>query len=265
MAFLEIKDLNKTFKDGFKVLKDIGFSLQKGEVLSIIGSSGSGKTTLLRCLNFLTTPDTGTYSLDGEVIYDATVKYSDEEFRQKRLHFGMVFQGFNLFPQYTALKNVTLALELKMIEKQKAEGIKKPNKGEIADKAKEIGLALLGQVGLSDKTDNYPCELSGGQQQRVAIARALALSPDILCFDEPTSALDPELTGEVLKTIKELKSSDRTMIIVTHEMNFARNVSDKVIFMSDGHIVEAGTPEEIFENPQNELTRAFLAKSEEEI
>ena len=295
MAFLEIKDLNKTFKDGFKVLKDIGFSLQKGEVLSIIGSSGSGKTTLLRCLNFLTTPDTGTYSLDGEVIYDATVKYSDEEFRQKRLHFGMVFQGFNLFPQYTALKNVTLALELKMIERQDNlmkssidrinEEIRKLNafhsqtnqksiplvpmfkasKQQIREKAKEIGLALLGQVGLSDKTGNYPCELSGGQQQRVAIARALALSPDILCFDEPTSALDPELTGEVLKTIKELKSSDRTMIIVTHEMNFARNVSDKVIFMSDGHIVEAGTPEEIFENPQNELTRAFLAKSEEEI
>lgn len=265
MAFLEIKDLNKTFKDGFKVLKDIGFSLEKGEVLSIIGSSGSGKTTLLRCLNFLTTPDTGTYSLDGEVIYDATVKYTDEEFRQKRLHFGMVFQNFNLFPQYTALKNVTLALELQMIEKQKAQGIKKPNKGEIAEKAKEIGLALLSQVGLSDKTGNYPCELSGGQQQRVAIARALALSPDILCFDEPTSALDPELTGEVLKTIKELKSSDRTMIIVTHEMNFARHVSDKVIFMSDGRIVEAGTPEDIFEKPQNELTRAFLAKSEEEI
>lgn len=265
MAFLEIKDLNKTFKDGFKVLKDIGFSLEKGEVLSIIGSSGSGKTTLLRCLNFLTTPDTGTYSLDGEVIYDATVKYTDEEFRQKRLHFGMVFQNFNLFPQYTALKNVTLALELQMIEKQKAQGIKKPNKGEIAEKAKEIGLTLLSQVGLSDKTGNYPCELSGGQQQRVAIARALALSPDILCFDEPTSALDPELTGEVLKTIKELKSSDRTMIIVTHEMNFARHVSDKVIFMSDGRIVEAGTPEDIFEKPQNELTRAFLAKSEEEI
>lgn len=265
MAFLEIKDLNKTFKDGFKVLKDIGFSLEKGEVLSIIGSSGSGKTTLLRCLNFLTTPDTGTYSLDGTTIYDATVKYTDEEFRQKRLHFGMVFQNFNLFPQYTALKNVTLALELQMIERQKAEGIKKPHKAEIAQKAKEIGIALLSQVGLSDKTGNYPCELSGGQQQRVAIARALALSPDILCFDEPTSALDPELTGEVLKTIKELKSSDRTMIIVTHEMNFARNVSDKVIFMSDGRIIEAGTPKDLFENPKEELTRAFLAKSEEEI
>ena len=265
MAFLEINNLNKTFKDGFKVLKDINFSLEKGEVLSIIGSSGSGKTTLLRCLNFLTTPDTGSYLLDGDTIYDATVKYTDEEFRQKRLHFGMVFQNFNLFPQYTALRNVTLALELQMIEMQKSQGIKKPNKGEIAEKAKEIGLNLLAQVGLADKTSNYPCELSGGQQQRVAIARALALSPDILCFDEPTSALDPELTGEVLKTIKELKSSDRTMIIVTHEMSFARNVSDKVIFMSDGHIVEWGTPEQIFDNPQEELTKAFLAKSEEEI
>ena len=265
MAFLEINNLNKTFKDGFKVLKDINFSLEKGEVLSIIGSSGSGKTTLLRCLNFLTTPDTGTYSLDGDIIYDANDKYTDEQFRQKRLHFGMVFQNFNLFPQYTALRNVTLALELQMIEMQKSQGIKKPNKGEIAEKAKEIGLNLLAQVGLADKTSNYPCELSGGQQQRVAIARALALSPDILCFDEPTSALDPELTGEVLKTIKELKSSDRTMIIVTHEMSFARNVSDKVIFMSDGHIVEWGTPEQIFDNPQEELTKAFLAKSEEEI
>ena len=260
MAFLEIKDLNKTFKDGFKVLKDINFTLEKGEVLSIIGSSGSGKTTLLRCLNFLTTPDTGTYSLDGTTIYDATVKYTDEEFRQKRLHFGMVFQNFNLFPQYTALKNVTLALELQMIEKQKAEGNKKPHKGEIAEKAKEIGLALLSQVGLSDKTGNYPCELSGGQQQRVAIARALALSPDILCFDEPTSALDPELTGEVLKTIKELKSSDRTMIIVTHEMNFARNVSDKVIFMSDGVIGEEAPPEEFFSNPKNPRLQQFLEK-----
>ena len=265
MAFLEINNLNKTFKDGFKVLKDINFSLEKGEVLSIIGSSGSGKTTLLRCLNFLSTPDTGTYTLDDNIIYDASKKYSDEEFRQKRLHFGLVFQNFNLFPQYTALKNVTLALELQMADKEKANGTKRPHKGEIAEKAKEIGLSLLEQVGLSDKTTNYPCELSGGQQQRVAIARALALSPDILCFDEPTSALDPELTGEVLKTIKELKSTDRTMIIVTHEMNFARNVSDKVIFMSDGHIVEMGTPEQIFDNPQSDLTRAFLAKSEEEI
>ena len=316
MAFLEINNLNKTFKDGFKVLKDINFSLEKGEVLSIIGSSGSGKTTLLRCLNFLSTPDTGTYTLDGNTIYDASQKYSDEEFRQKRLHFGLVFQNFNLFPQYTALKNVTLALELKQLETQiKAMNranaynkkvqrqnkilakevkklfplptiqkvvreklrvlyskelpqlitIPKPSKKQIQDEANEKALELLAQVGLSDKTGNYPCELSGGQQQRVAIARALALSPDILCFDEPTSALDPELTGEVLKTIKELKSTDRTMIIVTHEMNFARNVSDKVIFMSDGHIVEMGTPEQIFDNPQSDLTRAFLAKSEEEI
>ncbi len=264
MAFLEVKNVNKTFKDGFQVLKNINFTLKKGEVLSIIGSSGSGKTTLLRCLNFLGLPDTGVYSLDNTDIYDASKTYTDNELREKRLHFGMVFQNFNLFPQYTALKNVTLALELQMREQAKKRG-EKPDKAKIAEETKGIALALLESVGLKDKVNNYPCELSGGQQQRVAIARALALSPDVLCFDEPTSALDPELTGEVLKAIKNLKSSDRTMIIVTHEMEFARNVSDKIIFMSGGEIIETGTPEEVFESPKHPLTQAFLAKSEEEI
>lgn len=264
MAFLEIKNVNKTFKDGFQVLKDINFTLEKGEVLSIIGSSGSGKTTLLRCLNFLGLPDTGVYTLRGEDIFDASQKYTDNELREKRLSFGMVFQNFNLFPQYTALKNVTLALELQMRDKAKANK-EKVNKKEIFLKAKEVAEHLLASVGLQDKMENYPCELSGGQQQRVAIARALALSPDVLCFDEPTSALDPELTGEVLRAIKELKSSDRTMIIVTHEMEFAKHVSDKIIFMANGVIEEVGTPEEVFDNPKSPLTRAFLAKSEEEI
>lgn len=264
MAFLEIKKVNKTFKDGFQVLHDINFSLEKGEVLSIIGSSGSGKTTFLRCLNFLTTPDTGVYTLNGEDIFDAKQKYSDEEFRQKRLRFGMVFQSFNLFPQYTALKNVSLALDLQKIEKAKKLK-QKFNKSDIEKENKELALKLLSDVGLADKVNNYPCELSGGQQQRVAIARALALSPDVLCFDEPTSALDPELTGEVLKVIKSLKSKERTMIIVTHEMEFAKNVSDKVIFMADGKIEEFGSPKEIFNNPKNEKLKSFLSKSKENI
>ena len=264
MAFLEIKKVNKTFKDGFQVLRDINFTLEKGEVLSIIGSSGSGKTTLLRCLNFLTTPDTGVYTLNGEDIYSADQKYSDEQLRQKRLRFGMVFQSFNLFPQYTALKNVSLALDLQKIEQAKKEK-KKVNKAEIEKENAEIAKSLLEGVGLGDKISHYPCELSGGQQQRVAIARALALSPDVLCFDEPTSALDPELTGEVLKVIKGLKSKDRTMIIVTHEMDFAKNVSDKVIFMSDGEITEMGSAVEVFTNPQNPKTISFLNKSKESI
>lgn len=264
MAFLEIKNVNKTFKDGFQVLRDISFELEKGEVLSIIGSSGSGKTTLLRCLNFLTTPDTGIYTLNGEDIFNAQQKYSDEEFRQKRLHFGMVFQSFNLFPQYTALKNVSLALDLQKIDKAK-KAKQKFSKSEIEKENQEIAKKLLADVGLADKISHYPCELSGGQCQRVAIARALALSPDVLCFDEPTSALDPELTGEVLKVIKGLKSKDRTMIIVTHEMDFAKNVSDKVIFMSDGEITEAGTAKDIFDNPQNPKTVSFLAKTKERV
>ena len=247
MALLEVKNIHKTFYKT-AVLKGIDFSLEKGEVLSIIGSSGSGKTTLLRCLNFLETPETGTIKVGGKLLFDgeSTEKLSDEEIREKRLHFGLVFQSFNLFPQYSVLENVTLAPTV----------LKKGTSEEITKNA----LELIERVGLAEKANNYPCELSGGQQQRVAIARALALKPDILCFDEPTSALDPELTGEVLNVIKSLKSSDSTMIVVTHEMEFARNVSDKVIFMADGVIAEEGTSEEVFDNPKSERVKAFLSK-----
>lgn len=248
MAILEVKNIQKSFGKT-KVLKGINFSLEKGEVISIIGSSGSGKTTLLRCLNFLETPDDGTISVGDKLLFDgnSNVSLSDEEIRANRLHFGLVFQQFNLFPQYNVLENVTLAPTI----------LKKGSAEEIELKAK----GLIEQVGLTDKLKNYPCELSGGQQQRVAIARALALSPDILCFDEPTSALDPELTGEVLRVIKNLKERGSTMIVVTHEMEFAKNVSDKVIFMSDGVIEEKGTPKQVFENPISEKTKAFLSNN----
>lgn len=247
MSVLEVNNIKKSFGKT-EVLKGLSFSLNKGEVLSIIGSSGSGKTTLLRCLNFLEFADEGTISVNGKEIFNgkAVKKLSDNEIRENRLHFGLVFQSFNLFPQYNVLKNITLAPTL----------LKRGTAEEIEEKAR----ILIDRVGLSDKIENYPCELSGGQQQRVAIARALALEPDILCFDEPTSALDPELTGEVLRVIKELKTGDSTMIVVTHEMEFARNVSDKVIFMAEGVIEEMGTPEEVFGNPKSQKTRNFLNK-----
>lgn len=255
MAFLEVNNITKRFGKT-NVLKGVDFTLEKGQVLSIIGSSGSGKTTLLRCLNFLETADSGTISVDGEELFHDTLgKVSDAKIREYRLHFGLVFQSFNLFPQYTALKNVTLALELRLDRK-----LSRADRKKALSDIELRGRELLDTVGLSDKYNHYPCELSGGQCQRVAIARALALEPDILCFDEPTSALDPELTGEVLRVIKELKTSDRTMVIVTHEMEFAKKVSDKVIFMSGGVIEEAGTPEEIFDNPKSERLREFLAK-----
>ncbi len=261
MAFLEINHLEKHF-GSTRVLEDISFTLEKGQVLAIIGSSGSGKTTLLRCLNFLETPDQGTITLDGKVLFDAKdpATRGKQEIRKKRLHFGLVFQSFNLFPQYTALKNVMLAKEL--LKKETPQY--KENRKEIHEEIRAEAESLLDRMGLSDRMNNYPQQLSGGQQQRVAIARALALSPDILCFDEPTSALDPELTGEVLKVIRGLKGSDSTMIVVTHEMEFARHVSDKVIFMADGVIEEMGTPEQVFDNPQSEKTRQFLNKSREE-
>jgi len=256
MAILEVQSLMKSF-GSISVLKDISFTLEKGEVLSILGSSGSGKTTLLRCLNFLERPDSGVIRVDGKTLFDADdpATLSESEIRKKRLHFGLVFQAFNLFPQYTALKNVMLASELLAKERPDYKANKKAIHAEIEAQAR----ALLDQVGLSDRMNNYPFQLSGGQQQRVAIARALALKPDILCFDEPTSALDPELTGEVLRVIRELKSDDRTMVIVTHEMEFARNVSDKVLFMADGIIEEMGTPEQIFDNPKSPRTRAFFS------
>ena len=245
MALLEVHNIQKSFGKT-EVLKGISFSLEKGQVLAIIGSSGSGKTTLLRCLNFLELPDEGTITVGGKTLIDGadSATLSDEAIRQNRLHFGLVFQNFNLFPQYNALENVTLAPIL----------LKKGTPEEI-DK---LGRRLMDQVGLSDRLENYPFQLSGGQQQRVAIARALALSPEVLCFDEPTSALDPELTGEVLRVIRGLKDKDTTMIVVTHEMEFARNVADTVIYMADGVIEEMGTPEQVFDNPKSDKTRAFL-------
>ena len=266
MAFLEVKNITKNFGDT-RVLKGISFEMNKGEVVSIIGSSGNGKTTLLRCLNFLEIPDGGSITVDGNTVFP--LPDTPEEQNKKRLTFGMVFQNFNLFPQYTALRNVTLALDLRDENELKAQKVKGAERKRILKERRaeneEKALALLTRVGLADKTGNYPCELSGGQQQRVAIARALAMSPDVLCFDEPTSALDPELTGEVLKVIKGLIDEDRTIIIVTHEMNFARSVSDKIIFMADGVIEEMGTPNQVFDNPVSPKTRAFLAKAEENI
>lgn len=259
MAVLEVRNLYKSFGD-VDVLKGIDFSLEKGEVLSIIGSSGSGKTTLLRCLNFLETADEGTITVNGKDVFDSKKheKLSDEEIRNRRLSFGLVFQSFNLFPQYTVLQNMTLAPSLSEKEKLRKKKISREEYSRYMNGLEEKCLNLLEQVGLSDKKDFYPYQLSGGQQQRAAISRALAIDPEILCFDEPTSALDPELTGEVLKVIKELKSADRTMVIVTHEMEFARNVSDKVLFMADGLVCEYGTPEELFSNPKTERLRNFL-------
>ena len=299
MAYLQVDNIHKSFGD-VKVLKGVTFTLDKGEVLSIIGSSGNGKTTFIRCLNSLETPNEGAIWLDGEQIFPKKVG------EESKKTIGMVFQNFNLFPQYNALKNVTLALDLredrllkerkktykklkKSLTKYKkelfstnqqdvAEGLYNERLTEIAnleqlitksyvksakEKNLEVANSLLNRVGLADKKQNYPCELSGGQQQRVAIARALALEPDIICFDEPTSALDPELTGEVLKVIKSLKEDGHTMIIITHEMEFAKNVSDKVMFMAEGVIEEMGTSEQIFNNPKSEKTRAFLQKSAE--
>ncbi len=242
MSLLEIRNLGKTFAEK-KILRDISFDLNKGETLSIIGSSGSGKTTLLRCINLLEMADEGQILLNGEVIYDAmkTNGMKEDEIAKIRRHFGLVFQQFNLFPQYTALQNVTLASKLKGIDNT------------------EKALNLLEQMGLSDRIDYYPHQLSGGQQQRVAIARALALEPDVLCFDEPTSALDPMLTNEVLKVIQDLARKKMTMIVVTHEISFARQVSDRVIYMDDGEIVEAGTSREVIDSPKDERTRKFLS------
>ena len=255
MAILEVERLEKRY-GSTDVLKDISFTMEKGSVLSVLGSSGSGKTTLLRCLNFLEKPDGGKIRVDGQLLLDASRPdaMTEEEIRQNRLHFGMVFQNFNLFPQYTALKNVMLAPLLAA----KARPDYRAHKKEIQERIEAEALALLDKVGLSDRSGNYPHQLSGGQQQRVAIARALAMKPDILCFDEPTSALDPELTGEVLKAILSLKEVGSTMILVTHEMDFAERASDRIIFMAGGVIVEEGTPRQIFHESTNELTRSFI-------
>lgn len=277
MAYLDIKNISKSFGN-LNVLKDVSFSLEKGEVLSIIGSSGSGKTTLLRCINFLESVDDGVFELDGEVMFDGPIsKLTEDQKREKRLSIGLVFQSFNLFPHYSIIENITLAPELLICEsvknKSKQTTISKNYKEnneyyfgdnpviekEIKRVVKEKGMEILKKVGLESKADSYPHQLSGGQQQRAAIARALALNPELLCFDEPTSALDPELTGEVLRVIKSLKGDDRTMVIVTHEMGFAKGVSDKVLFMADGIVEEFGTPEEIFDNPKSEKLKSFLA------
>ena len=256
MEILNVKNLRKSF-GAVEVLRGIDLTLKRGEVLSIIGSSGGGKTTFLRCLNFLELADEGTIEVGGERVFSATPGEKPMMSPEAQLSLGLVFQQFNLFPQYTVKQNLTIAPILRA-KREKSPTIKEEIE-KIEAKADEI----LATVGLTDKKGAYPCQLSGGQQQRVAIARALMLSPDILCFDEPTSALDPELTGEVLKVIRSLKSADRTMIIVTHEMEFARGVSDKIIFMADGVIEEMGTPEEIFDNPKSPKTAAFLAKDQD--
>ena len=276
MSYLKIENFNKSFGD-IKVLKGFDLDIEIGEGVSIIGSSGSGKTTLLRCINFLESVDIGKMTLEDEVLLDSSsqVKDSDRVLRDKRLNFGLVFQSFNLFPQYSVLKNITLAPTLllgdklkeykKELKASKSLSFKERREKISALKKQELELIdkdahlLLEKIGLTDKADAYPCELSGGQCQRVAIARALALKPKVLCFDEPTSALDPELTGEVLKVIRALKDEDRTMIIVTHEMGFAKNVSDKVIFMADGVVEEQGDPKVIFDNPTSSKLVHFLS------
>jgi polar amino acid transport system ATP-binding protein len=296
MAYLKLTNIHKTFGNT-QVLKGVDLSLEKGEVLSIIGSSGSGKTTLLRCINFLETPNEGSMVLDGETLFDCSInkKESSAQLREKTLNFGMVFQSFNLFPQYTVFKNITLAptllikhdakeLKDKLLRERKEQLEKVKNASitkeevvsvkEITKQVKEFkarrkkeiaeyGEELLVKIGLVEKRNSYPCELSGGQQQRVAIARALAIKPKVLCFDEPTSALDPELTGEVLKVIRALKDEGRTMIIVTHEMGFAKHVSDKILFMADGVVEEEGDPVQLIENPRSEKLRAFLSNVSE--
>ncbi len=257
MAILEVSGLQKRYGNT-EVLKNISLELERGETLAVIGPSGSGKTTLLRCLNFLETPDEGRISVCGETLWSGKdpAARREETLRKKRLHFGLVFQNFHLFPQYTALQNVTLAGRL--LARENPDFPKK--KRELYAQLEEKGRALLAQVGLAQREDHYPHQLSGGQQQRVAIARALALHPDILCFDEPTSALDPELTGEVLRVLRGLAEQNTTMLVVTHEMAFAREAADRVLFMDQGVVVEEGTPEGIFEHPQKARTRQFLSR-----
>ena len=270
MSFLEVRNLCKSFGDT-EVLKGIDFSMESGEVVAVLGSSGGGKTTFLRCLNYLEIPSNGTITVGEDTYFDAEEykNLTDREIREKRLLFGLVFQQFNLFPQYTALKNVYLPLHLR--EKERIKKEMPFGKARFAEYKKALAICreraeqILSEVGLSEKMGNYPCELSGGQQQRVAIARALAQEPAILCFDEPTSALDPELTGEVLRVIKELKEKGRTMIIVTHEMEFARHVADRIIFFADGVIEEDATPEEFFTNPKSPKTAAFLRHAQEQV
>lgn len=256
MNILEVKNIHKSF-GRTKVLEGVSFSMKEGEVLSILGSSGSGKTTLLRCINFLERADEGVITVNGDVVFDAKdSQYTQKQIRKSQLNFGLVFQSFNLFPQYNVLENVTLAPKLLAKERDDY----KTHKAQILEEIDRNAKDILNRVGLSEKLENYPCELSGGQQQRVSIARALALKPKILFFDEPTSALDPELTGEILRVIKQLAKENITMVIVTHEINFAKNVSDRILFMDAGVVAEEGTPEQVIDNPQNERTKAFLSQ-----
>ncbi|MCL2165041.1 MAG: amino acid ABC transporter ATP-binding protein [Oscillospiraceae bacterium] len=254
---LEVQNISKRF-GSTEVLHDMSFSLDEGEALAIIGASGSGKTTLLRCINFLERIDAGRILLRGDILFDSNEQrqYDEQSIRKKRLHFGLVFQNFNLFPQYTAFENITLARELAA---KKQPDFKKYRQ-DVLENIRREGMLLMDQIGLSSKRDFYPHQLSGGQQQRVAIARALALKPDILCFDEPTSALDPELTGEVLKVIRSLAEKNTTMIIVTHEMQFARHVADKILFIDEGAIVEYGTPQDVLDNPSSDRMKRFLER-----
>ena len=256
MAILEVRNLCKSFGKT-NVLNGINFSMEEGSILGILGSSGSGKTTILRCINFLETADKGQIYVNGDLIFDGddAKKLSASQIRERQLNFGLVFQSFNLFPQYTALENVMLAPR----ELAKEREDYKKNKAQIIEQIRSEAVELLTRVGLENKLNNYPCERSGGQQQRVSIARALALKPKILFFDEPTSALDPELTGEILRVIKSLAQKKMTMVIVTHEIEFARNVADEIIFMNDGVILEKGTPQEVIDNPKNQRTKEFLS------
>ena len=248
MSYLSVAHLEKSF-GSTRVLRDVSFDLPEGETLSVIGSSGSGKTTLLRCLNFLERPDAGVISLRNQTLLDGSrPPVRERELREKRLHFGLVFQDFNLFPQYTALENVTLARRLAKLP------------GESEADIRDRGLDLLDQMGLSDRAGHYPHQLSGGQKQRIAIVRALMMEPEVMLFDEPTSALDPEMVGEVLEVMKELAQEGMTMVVVTHEMGFAREVGSRVLFMADGKLLEEGSPADIFGNPQHPRLQDFLSK-----
>lgn len=243
---ISVKNLQKTFSDGIQVLKGISFDVEKGEVLGIIGPSGSGKSTILRCISQLETVSDGTIEICGQTLVKDGIYVPKQERHKITLKSGLVFQNFNLFPHYSVLKNI-VSPQIQVLKKSKEE-------------AKENALLLLKRMGLEQKANNYPCELSGGQQQRVSIARALALKPEVLLFDEPTSALDPELTGEILSVIKELAEEKMTMVVVTHEMAFARDISSKIIFMDNGVIVEQGNPEEVINHPKQNRTKLFLSR-----
>lgn len=243
---ISVKNLQKTFSDGVQVLKGISFDVEKGEVLGIIGPSGSGKSTILRCISQLETVSGGSIKICGQTLVKNGIYAQKEERHKIILKSGLVFQNFNLFPHYSVLKNI-VEPQIQVLKKSKEE-------------AKENAFLLLNRMGLEQKANNYPCELSGGQQQRVSIARALALKPEVLLFDEPTSALDPELTGEILSVIKELAQEKMTMVVVTHEMAFARDTSSKIIFMDNGVIVESGNPEDVINHPKEERTKTFLAR-----